>query len=820
MPDPEFKLGGSFDMSPLQLGYASARPSLRGDLLADLSPPQAPRLRMDLPLAALAQVPLGIARVDRLGRLTYANPTMLTIAGIEDWDGITVLDLFEGKDLDAVLDGLRRRIELREGDQYEVHLRKRSDHSRVPISITAFPETTDDGEVQGTLAFVRDLTLDKATQQIVTHVESISRTKELIDAVSDVLRPLVPFDLLQVLRLNKSRTHLRTIYPDCITEERSYRWWHIPHAMRHLLESRTPLVINDLPAWYADQRLKGLPPDEAIQQFLQQGYTGTLSLPVFQDKGQVASVVLCRKGHVPFTEQEVLIAERLPLTEAVSVAQRNETESDLNFLIQLIHDIAGAYDSVQNVAQTVVKRIAEHYGWDYVSIHRVEESQGKIHMIAQTARTPALMSELFELDIACGVIGSVYRDRTAALISDVASDPKYKSLFVAHRKTVTRSELCVPIGKDAHWLLNVEDEKMQAFCPEDQSSLEKVATSLEALLRRTQDYNYRKAVVDNAKDAILLVNPGNVIVDANEAAAELLRKRKAELIGSPIGIYFHDPKRAAVVLEGDTFVNHGALMQRPGTDGNPETVQVLLSVAMLPEDSPGRVFIASDLSSFVRADELELARDLFREISGQVKTPMSLAIAWLRRFAQQSVPLSVDLPEKVIQQLQKAELTLDRMLLIERGGRTGPHFPTLLPLDDVITQSLDDLPERERQAVDQVSAAPQGWVRADAFELRYCVLTVVAYLLRLAANARRIELRTWQDGDQVHLDIGGTADALQTSDFEANCRGGQAVAELALGSQTLAEIVSRNGGQFQERRDGDRATFSFSFPRSLSGGLP
>ncbi|WP_218151304.1 GAF domain-containing protein [Roseateles sp. YR242] len=820
MPDPDLAFSRSADMHPPPMTLGFAQPRLRDDLLADLSPPRAPRLRMDLPLSAMDQVPLGIARVDRLGRLTYANRTMLAISGLDDWEGVTVVDLFDGADLDAVLDGLRRRIELREGDEYEVELKRQRDNARVPISITAFPETADDGEVQGTLALVRDLTLDKATQQMVTHVENISRTKDLIDAVSAVLQPLVAFDLLQVLRLNKSRTHLRTIYPDCITEQRSYRWWHIPHAMRHLLESRAPLVINDLPAWYAEQRRQGLPPDEAIQQFLDQGYTGTLSLPVFHDNGQVASVVLCRKNWAPFDRREVNIAERLPLTEAVSVAQRNDTESDLNFLIHLIHDIAGAYDTVQRVAQTVVKRIAEHYGWDYVSIHRVDESQGKIRMIAQTAKTPGLMSELFEVDIGRGVIGSVHKTRKPALITDVATDPTYKDIFLTHRKTVTRSELCVPIGEDAHWLLNVEDEKMQAFCPEDQHSLEKVATSLEALLRRTQDYNYRKAVVDNAKDAILLVDPGNIIVDANEAAAELLRKKKTDLIGSPIGAYFHDAKRAAVVLEGDAFVNHGALMQRPGSDGALEAVQVLLSVAMLPEDNPGRVFIASDLSSFVRADELELARDLFREISGQVKTPMSLAITWLRRFAQQTASTSQDLPEKVIQQLQKAELSLDRMLMIERGGRAGPHFPTLLPLDEVITQSLSDLPERERQAVNQVSEAPQGWVRADAFELRYCVLTVVAYLLRLAATARHIDMRTWQDSDRVHLDIGGQTDALGAADFETNCRGSQAVAELALGSQTLAEIVSRNGGRFEAQRDGDHATFSFSFPRSLSGEAP
>lgn len=802
--EPELTHGGA-SKSASQLAAVVA--GLAAALPDDVDSAHDGHLRVNLPVSALNQVPQGIARVDSSGALTYCNRSMLRMAGLASWEGHHLRDLFQGEDLDAVLDGLRRRAAL-EGDDYQAQL-TRPDGVRVPIAITAFPETDADGIV-GTLALVRDLTLDTATSEMVKLVESISKTSDLLDAISTVLRRLVPFDLLQVLRLNKSRTHLRAIYPEVVSKERSYRWWFIPDGLRHLLESHEPLVLNNLEAWYQAQRAGGLPADPAIQQFIDDGFTGTMSLPVFQDGAQVASIVLCRKENRHFTEEEASLADKLPLTEAASVALRNETEGDLNFLIGLINDVAGAYDTVRNVAQTVVKRIADHYAWDYVSIHQVDNANHQIRLIAQQTRQPGLLSDRLVLGIDKGIVGEVHRTGQPVRVANIETDPVYKHIFVAHRKTITHSELCVPIGASAQWLINVEDEKTDAFCPEDESSLKKVATSLEALLRRTLDYNYRAAVVKNAKDAILLVDSDNIVVEANDAAAGLLRRPVDAMVARPIAELLDGSDHAELLLQDESFDNHCAWMRR--SDG--KTVRVLLSVARLPDDSPGRVFIASDLSQYERSDELEMARDLFREITGQVKTPMSLAISWLRRFSQQTGQIGNDLPDKVLHQLQKAELTLDRMLLIERNGEPSQRFPSLLELNEVVERSLQDLPERERQSIGLVSQAPNAMVHVDAFELRYCVLTVLTYLLRLAVHASRIELRTSVRGGEVHLEIGGRADAERAKDFDASCRSGQAVAELALGRQTLTDIATRNGGRYEQRRDGDHASFSFSFPRS------
>jgi PAS domain S-box-containing protein len=778
--------------------------------------PSPQRMRVDLPKLAMDHVPLGMITADLDGRLTYANAAMLRIAARTTWEGLNVRDLFQGEDLEKVLDGIKRRADM-EGGEYPAYL-TRPDGSKVHISITAFPEGGGGHVVHGALGLVRDLTLDDAYEAMVKHLEGLEKGHDLLEAVAAVLKPLVPFEQFKVVRLNRDRTCLRTIYPSNDEDKRGYRWWQVPHGLRRMLDGHDIIRLGDVRRWYEDCKREGLAPDPAIEKFLAQGFTSTMSLPVFVSGRQVASIVLARKGGAAFTDEEEQVADSLPLAEAASVALRHETESDLNFLIELIHDIAAAYESVDSICKTVVDRIALHHRWDYVSIHQVDVRRGFIRLVAQYSERPEHESKLERLPLGKGLLGETHRTRRLVRVDDTEHQTYFKDVYVAQPAMPTRSEMCVPIGKDALWILNIEDLNTNAFCPEDENNLTKVANSLDALLRCTLEANYRAAVMDSAKDAILLVDNGGDVFETNGAAEELFGRPRAALVGLRVAELFEDGERTGVLQSHDSFANHSVRMMRLA-DSKPEPVNVLLSVARLPDETPGRVFIASDLSEVERSDELDVARDIYREIAGQVKTPMSLAISWLRRFSQERLPAAEDVPQKVLQQLQKAEVTLDRMLLIERGRQTAERFPTLLPVQDLICQSLDDLPERERTAIALSNDAPAAWVRADAFELRFCIQTVLTYLLRLATKASRVEMRTWEADGHVQLQIGGPADAMRAPGVQTKCRGGQAVAELALGRETLSALAGRNGGKFTGGLEDGRAWFSFSFPSAQSGDM-
>jgi PAS domain S-box-containing protein len=332
-----------------------------------------------LPAGAVDMVPLGIVKIDPEGRLTYANRKMLQLAGLDDWRGRSLADLLEGEDLERAQAELRSRFESRVASEYELSL-TRKDGMKVPLRVTAFPETNDQDVVIEALALVRDLTVEQAQQRMYKLVEQESDGNRLLDAIGEHLRPLVPFDRFQVVRLNKERTHLRTIYPcEAATGAAAptYRWWFVPPAVRHFLGSNEILVINDLRKWYQEEPARRHMLEEpAIREFLAQGFVSVMSLPVSQNNEQVANIVLSRKAGRPFTHEERQLADALPLTEAVSASLRNETVGNLSFLLSLIKDIASACESVPEVAQRIVDRISEHYGWDHVSVYQAYEHRG------------------------------------------------------------------------------------------------------------------------------------------------------------------------------------------------------------------------------------------------------------------------------------------------------------------------------------------------------------------------------------------------------------------------------------------------------------
>jgi PAS domain S-box-containing protein len=817
-------------------------------------PAAEPTLSVAFPAHAVDMVPLGIVRTDRDGRFTYANRPMLQLAGLPGWQGLAVADLFAGPERERVMTELASRFEQRAASEYTAEL-THVDGRAVPVSITAFPEMDATGEVVGALALVRDLSVEHAQQRMYRLVQTETDSTSLLDAIARTLAPLLPFDRLQVISLNQDRTHLRTIYPcsgaDAATP-RQYRWWRVPESVGHLVRSQETLVIDDLPRWYAAPERRALLAEPAVQAFLAEGFVSMMSLPVCQGDQQVASIVLSRRGGHRFLPAERRLADELPLTEAVSVALRNEKEGTLSFLLDLMKHISSAYDSVNDVAQGIVDRIAQHYGWDEVSLFQVFPQRGdagEIHMIAQWARHEALRRERRVYPMDAGVIGHVVREGRSVLVGDLENDPVFGGIFVPHSHTRTRSELCVPVGKGCRWLLNVEDKLADAFAPEERRDLEAIAAGLGALLERTLDHHYRMAIFGHANDAILLVDERGSVFEINDAGASLLRLPRAAIEGRPIADFLDDPEDARDLLRGESFLNDELVMRRAaptqGATALDERVKVLMSVAPLPPELGGKIFIASDMTQVERVAQLELGQAAYREITRQVKTPMSLAISWLRRHAERSALPAQDIARRAVAQLERAELTLDRIMLAEPGLGDEAHREMPLSVAELLACVRDELPVHEREVVRVDGGDTPAWLRGDAFELRYCLQTVLTYLLRLAAESDVIAVRVARGAADVAIVLSGRGErrpgARSTSgqdddgDVAMAASAGQVRMEMALGLGTLERLVARNHGRFAMRAALDDATagapaseapaestlaFHFSFPTIVPESAP
>ena len=132
-----------------------------------------------------------------------------------------------------------------------------------------------------------------------------------------------------------------------------------------------------------------------------------------------------------------------------------------------------------------------------------------------------------------------------------------------------------------------------------------------------------------------------------------------------------------------------------------------------------------------------------------------------------------------------------------------------------IDGSTVQLPESEAAFVD-VRCDNDLRVRGDAFQLSFCIATVISYLLRFKGHGERIHLGAARSNGSVTISIRGPLASIspgeisQYADVEWET---QALEDMALGRDVLTEFMSRHGGRFSqmELQDG-RLEFGLTIP--------
>jgi PAS domain S-box-containing protein len=162
---------------------------------------------------ALDQLLVGVARVSKTGELTYVNQAMSAIAGYDIPSGATLHDLFPNEeDLQNVTTHLAARFTERKRDEYTAFLTRRKDSRRIPVLISAVPETGEDGQVVGSIAFVRSLVTEHAVSLIHRHIETSPDSRTLLKAVAEDISRLVPLDQMMVLLYSSDRLTFRNLF--------------------------------------------------------------------------------------------------------------------------------------------------------------------------------------------------------------------------------------------------------------------------------------------------------------------------------------------------------------------------------------------------------------------------------------------------------------------------------------------------------------------------------------------------------------------------------------------------------------------------------
>ena len=757
---------------------------------------------------------LGIVKLNRKGEILFANRSMLQMLNMQDYQGSSVFDLLPNESSRKLV---RSQLDSRFGwksDEYPMELLRSGDHEKVPVMISAFPESDLSGQrVVGSFAIVRNVVAQKMRQLI----ESYHDEKKLLQAVLKKLSLVVPFDLATVSMYSSDRKFACPIYSSNSHEEKVWqrRWWKLTPARIKWVSQEDIRVVEDIEQFLEQPDWVGLKQEPDIQKLLDEGYKSSITYPIFRDRVLVASVSLISKSSMFYKDYHKHQLLNLPIRSAVYMALYYRGLSETKFMSDLIMSLSNTGNDIDAVARVLLEAVAAYSKRQSVSLFKVNKKSGIIRLIDQAQTDPKYMIRKgYDQKTSQGVLGYVSRHEIVANIGNVLSDIRFKKFY---RNAVTsvqmHSELCIPIHfGGALWLLNIEDEQIDAFSLEEQKELEQMMNEVGSYLEKTWLSRFLEASLRSSSDAVLVTDCDGRVIQVNKAAIDMLPIDEVQQCSgqvadpacralihiTPLSLreIFADPQEAVKTIESG-YNPPGAIKLKRRAGG---TIPVVLTRIDLQEDFGRTIYFASDLTAQHRLKQIENIEKIYHELAIQTKTPLSLALGWIDRLKRrQDHSDSKDTLDKCLRQLKKLEITYNRLALYAAEQEALPFNPTLFEIAEVIEAVKTDLPTGELSRIKWRHPKGQGLIQGDIFQLRFCLETILAYLLRFTTSGYKIDFDVSRIRNDCVTQITGWAPGFENPMGDAARlieQDARAEADMALGQRLVERIVARHNGKF------------------------
>jgi len=766
---------------------------------------------------------LGIVKVSTEGEFTYLNRSALDACGMEAWKGMTIKDVFpDEKNYSIVNEQLQsRRIGF--SDEYEIDITRLNDKKLVPVKVAAIPETDLKGNVVGSMAIVRDVSVERTREKINKHIATLKDSKELLTATAKEVQAVLSYDMFAVTVYAEGMDYLRQMfsyYPDGELEWAT-RWWQIPDYMVGWLGNKETIIIPNINSLLEQPAWQELIERGVVKLFLKEGFTSSIRCPIKREDRVVGSVAIYSKEPGVYTEEHKKIVEKLRIEEPVIVALDIEERKELSFRLELVKEISSASNNIQNVAETLVERLAEHYDWGEVSLFKVDEEKEWIYPLSRKSNSGFNHHHVDKgQPIDKGVLGHVYKTKQAVNIGNVLEDHELKDIYIPTLKD-TLSELCIPVkaGED-FWLLNIEDPRKNAFSKKEMKSLEGVMDDLSKFLERAYLYHFIRASLKYASDGVIIADCNGKIKRANPAILKMLGYAEEEMISSSLAKYLKDTEKNELLnffLKKEVVAaDEATLFHKDGRE-----IDVLLSKSQLHNDFSDKVFFATDLTHQKRIAELEHLGKMFYEIATQTKTPLSLTFSWLNNLkGEVEDPAIADRLEKIIKQLSKAELSFDRLSLYDYKDGIIPLDKMLIDISGVVDNVMDDFPDADRNVITVEYDSALPYLEGDLFRLSFCIKTIISYLLRFVPEDETIKIHMSHNSKKIITKIKGfipEIDEAVSGDVEEQSLVAKTLAEMALGEKVIKNFIEdSHGGSYNKPViKGKNILFHFELPAKM-----
>lgn len=698
------------------------------------------RVRAD----ALDDLPFGVLRLGLDGRIRYVNREAARVAGPEMQPGAALRAMpFEAESVARLDSEIRRRHRAQRASSYPLTLNRpdRGAGVRVHLKVVGLPEYDAAGALTGSLGFIEDCTLERATLAIHEAIGVADDCEPLLDALAAQLDEVMHFDAMLVSMISEDRSAVRLLHSrPAAAVSPAWGWWPMPEMVRADLDQLADARVDSVAELFAREPYAALARhDVATRDFIAAGWRHMLRRPVFRDGALAAILTLLRREDRPFDDDDAARATQLPIAEAVNVALALDRQRALEFELELIGSMGHAAGNLSDVACVLVEGLRCTRGWDHVSLFRVDHDEGVVSLVHQSAQPEAELPEGYRQPLGAGVLGEVALWGRAVRLGDVRTSARYSAGVAG-----TVSEMCLPVpGQPVRWILNLESSRSNAFAAAEQASIERTLKVAGLILDRSWALEFNTAVLDTVADAVIQTTARGEIQAVNPACEALtgrprealLGRRLAELLSAP-GHDADPPGYAERLVEMPRLLSSEVeLLAQDGSH-----VPVLLSGASLPPQIGGKVYVASDLRFRREAQRMDSLRHVYSQVANEIRVPLSLASTYLREHAHGGDG-GADVLDKALRQLVRADLSLERVARLASTPEDGELPLRVVSLDLLAAQLHEDLPRRQQKTVDVLPDPLAPPVLAAPPELAFCASSLLAFLLRMRAQDDRIRIR-------------------------------------------------------------------------------
>lgn len=422
--------------------------------------------------------PLGILRIGLNFAITYANRKAMELCGIHSFEGRSILEFVPDQ---GALDLWKAKLSRQEGmsEEYETEIVRNSDQQRVPVKVVGMPARDTIGQVAGTVGMLRTLELERTSQVIKKYMQSSRTGEELLQAVAEQTRQVIPAAGCSVTLYSEKLEYARLLFTDSkeLADKPSPRWSEMTPLLRAWAQNTETVII---PNYF--EFLQKMNFDREYLQTLQSiPWKSFLCHPIVREGRAIGSFALMSQQLYAYNEEHKKMLQALPLDTALATALHYEEVRELEFRLDLLRDVLRCEDNA-DIFSLLVNRLANHYKCRTIAVYKVEEASQAIVLQTQTPGCSELINPA-EQAIDQGILGYVYRKGEDVNIGNVEKDLRFKDLFSRISQS-TRSELCMPIkvGGSVYALLNIEDSKENAFAPEEVTALRLVLSEVETAL--------------------------------------------------------------------------------------------------------------------------------------------------------------------------------------------------------------------------------------------------------------------------------------------------------------------------------------------------